>query len=86
MGFYHRFFRGNAWYVCVSVLSPPLLPLKTISVYVIYHHYTLWDRRKGALIALCAALAVTYIPAMTLGWHTVVKYQSKSDSCEVLSH
>lgn len=54
---------------------PPLLT--AAKVYVIYHHYTLWDRRTGALIGLSIAFAATYIPATVLGWKLVIQYRSK---------
>ena len=56
-----------------------MIILTMIQAYVIFHHYALWDRRKGALIALCIAFAATYVPAIAVGWGTVRQYQSESD-------
>ena len=42
-----------------------------------FHHYSLWDHRKGALVALIAALIVTYVPAVVLAANTVIGYRSE---------
>ncbi|KIP04455.1 hypothetical protein PHLGIDRAFT_129480 [Phlebiopsis gigantea 11061_1 CR5-6] len=47
----------------------------TSHAYLIYHHYTLWDRRRGVLIAMIITLALTYTPAIYLGHEAALQYR-----------
>ena len=43
-----------------------IVPLNLLIVYSALYHYQLWDRRKGAMIAILIALFAAYVPAVVL--------------------
>ena len=47
-------------------------------VYVVFHHYTVWDRNRTTLYVLLLCLVATYTPASYFGIKAVFDYRSKS--------
>ena len=56
------------------ISKSPFLTVHTPLAYVTLRHYTLWDHRRGVIIALFVALAVTYIPVFVLGGISIKSY------------
>ncbi|KIP04458.1 hypothetical protein PHLGIDRAFT_129483 [Phlebiopsis gigantea 11061_1 CR5-6] len=75
----------------VVLFAAVMLISVSSNVYIAIYHYQLWDRRKGAMIALLVAIACIYGPGIALaviGMRADYKstvYVAEMDICLVLS-
>lgn len=53
-----------------------MLTIGIANVFMVLRHYTLWDRRKGALYALWAAFALSYTTVVVLFFFTLISLYS----------
>lgn len=55
-------------------------PLTAMAVYVVFHHYTIWDRSKTTFYILLGCFVATFIPATYFGIKSVFDYRGESRS------